>query len=194
MNHRGVTINMKVLLGLFVVAGGVFALWTFWDRFNRVQSADAVVQAEELGLEISPMQGGLAPDFTLQTVDGESVQLTSLKGRPVLINLWATWCAPCRLEMPHIQDRFDLYREEGLVVLAVNFDESPEQVKTFRDELGLTFDLLLDPGAQVQQLYLNRSYPASFFIDAEGVIQVHHLGVMTGGQLDENLAAIGVGG
>jgi peroxiredoxin len=193
MDRNGVTVSWKFLLALFVVAGVAIALPTFLD-LAEPESADITAQAEQLGLEISPKQGALAPDFTLQSVDGEPVQLTALRGRPVLINLWATWCAPCRLEMPAIQDRFERYQDDGLVVLAVNFDESAEQVGAFRDELGLTFDLLLDPGAEVQQLYLNRSYPASFFIDGEGVIQVHHLGVMTEGQLDQNLAAIGLEG
>jgi peroxiredoxin len=193
MNRNGITVSWKILLPLFIVAGIAIALTTFLSGTEQ-GSADIAVQAEELGLEVSPVQGGLAPDFTLQTVAGETVQLTDLRGQPVLINLWATWCAPCRLEMPAIQERFERYQDEGLVVLAVNFDESAEQVEAFRDELGLTFDLLLDPGAEVQQLYLNRSYPASFFIDAEGVIQVHHLGVMTEGQLDQNLATIGLGG
>ncbi len=67
-------------------------------------------------------------------------------------------------------------------------------VEEFRDEFGLTFEVLLDPGAEVQELYRNRSYPSSFFIDANGVIQVQHIGVMTEGQLDENLAAIGLEG
>jgi peroxiredoxin len=193
MNRKEITVSWKILLPLFIVGGIAIALPTFLGRTEQ-GSADLAVQAEELGLEVSPVQGGLAPDFTLQTVTGETVQLTDLRGQPVLINLWATWCAPCRLEMPAIQDRFERYQDEGMVVLAVNFDESAEQVEAFRDELGLTFDLLLDPGAEVQQLYLNRSYPASFFIDAEGVIQVHHLGVMTEGQLDQNLATIGLGG
>ena len=143
-------------------------------------------------LEVAPTQGSLAPDFSLLTVDGEQITLSELRGHPVMINLWATWCAPCRIEMPHIQDRFERYAEDGFIVLAVDFDEPAEFVAEFRDELGLTFDLLLDPGAEVQELYRNRSYPSTFFIDANGVIQVQHIGLMTEGQLDENLAAIGL--
>ena len=145
-------------------------------------------------LEIAPTQGALAPDFTLFNLEGEQITLTELRGQPVMINLWATWCAPCRIEMPHIQDRFERYADEGLVVLAVDFDEPAGQVEAFRDELGLTFDLLLDPGAEVQELYRNRSYPSTFFVDESGVIQVQHIGVMTEGQLDEHLAAIGLEG
>ena len=119
--------------------------------------------------------------------------MSDFRGHPVLINLWATWCGPCRLEMPAIQERFELYEEDGLVVLAVDFDEPAKVVEDFRNELGLTFQILLDPGANVQKLYRNRNYPTSFFVDESGVIQVHHIGVMTEGQLDDNLAEIGVG-
>ena len=145
-------------------------------------------------LEVAPSQGFLAPDFSLTNLEGEQITLSELRGHPVMINLWATWCAPCRIEMPHIQDRFERYAGEGFLVLAVDFDEPAGLVEEFRDELGLTFDLLLDPGAEVQELYRNRSYPSSFFLDANGVIQVQHIGVMTEGQLDENLAAIGLEG
>jgi len=143
-------------------------------------------------LEIAPSQGFLAPNFSLTNLEGEEITLIELRGRPVMINLWATWCGPCRIEMPHIQERFERYANEGFLVLAVDFDEPAGLVEAFRDEFGLTFDLLLDPGAEVQELYRNRSYPSSFFVDPNGVIQVHHIGVMTEGQLDENLAAIGL--
>ncbi len=143
-------------------------------------------------LAIAPSQGALAPDFSLFNLEGEQITLSELRGRPVMINLWATWCAPCRIEMPHIQDRFERYAGEGFLVLAVDFDEPADIVADFRDELGLTFDILLDPGAEVQELYRNRNYPSTFFVDADGVIQVQHIGLMTEGQLDENLAAIGL--
>ena len=145
-----------------------------------------------VALEVAPRQGALAPDFSLFNLEGEQITLSELRGRPVMINLWATWCAPCRIEMPHIQDRFERYAGEGFLVLAVDFDEPAGIVADFRDELGLTFEILLDPGAEVQELYRNRNYPSTFFVDENGVIQVQHIGLMTEGQLDENLAAIGL--
>jgi cytochrome c biogenesis protein CcmG/thiol:disulfide interchange protein DsbE len=96
--------------------------------------------------------------------------------------------------MPAIQDRYESSKSEGLVVLAVNFDESSEAVTAYGAELGLMFPLLLDPGGEIQKRYRNRSYPTSFFVDAEGIIRAHHIGVMTEGQLDENLTKIGIGG
>jgi peroxiredoxin len=148
--------------------------------------------ADLASLETAPSQGALAPDFSLFNLEGEQITLSELRGHPVMINLWATWCAPCRIEMPHIQDRFERYSGEGFLVLAIDFNEPADLVADFRDELGLTFDILLDPGAEVQELYRNRNYPSTFFIDENGVIQVQHIGLMTEGQLDENLAAIGL--
>jgi peroxiredoxin len=134
------------------------------------------------GLEVAPVQGALAPDFKLTTLDGGMLHLSEFRGRAVMINLWATWCGPCRIEMPHIQDRFERFEKQGFVVLAVNFDEPAGVVAEYRDELGLTFPILLDPGAKVQNLYRNRSYPSSFFIDAGGIIQVQHKLVSDDGQ------------
>lgn len=137
----------------------------------------------------APEVGALAPDFTLQTVSGDSLSLSDLRGQVVLINFWATWCGPCRLEMPAIQAR---YNDGGFAVLAVNFDESAPQVQTFVDEFEITFPALLDPGGNVQELYRVRGYPTTFFVDADGVIRVVHIGGMSEEQLDTYLAQMGV--
>lgn len=192
-HKRRITLNWKILIAIVALSVLGFTLADVSGLVDR----QAIIQldefAEQAGLEVAPIMGSIAPNFKLQTLDGEEVQLSDFRGHPVLINLWATWCGPCRLEMPAIQDRFELYGDDGFVVLAVDFDEPVSAVKDFRDELGLTFHILLDPGANVQKLYRNRNYPTSFFVDEAGVIQVHHIGVMTEGQLDENLAEIGVG-
>jgi peroxiredoxin len=143
-------------------------------------------------LRVAPEQGSLAPGFSLENTRGEIIDLSDFLGRPVLINFWATWCAPCRIEMPFIQDRYDTYQEDGLAVLAINFDEPKEDVAYFRNELGLTFDLLLDPGGEIQGLYQILGYPTSYFVDQNGVIQALHIGVMTEGQLDDYLEQIGL--
>ncbi len=151
------------------------------------------VDGNSFDLEVAPFVGAIPPDFSLFNLSGEEVSLSNFSGQPVVINFWATWCAPCRVEMPAIQSRFLKFADQGLVVLAVDFDEPADIVADFRDEFGLTFEILLDPGAEVQQLYRNRTYPTTFFIDPDGVIQVQHFGPMTEGQMDDNLAKIGLG-
>ena len=145
------------------------------------------------GLSVSSELGRPAPDFELVNLSGEVVRLSDFKGRPVLINFWATWCGPCRLEMPAIQERYTQLSPR-FEVLAVNFDESADKVEVFVDELGLTFPVLLDPGAKIQDLYRVRGYPTTYLVDANGNIQVHHVGFMTEEQLDRYLEQVGVEG
>jgi len=181
--NRKWIIGVAVLLGVsLAVAGGVALVGRNEDE-----------QGSDTGIQVAPVKGALAPDFTLVNLEGETVSLSDFQGQPVLINLWATWCGPCRIEMPAIQSRFERYQDEGFIVLAVNFDEHQVDVQAFGDEFGLTFQMLLDPGAEVQKLYRTRSYPSSFFVDRNGVIQVQHIGVMTEGNLDGNLPQIGLG-
>lgn len=175
--------------GAVALLGLALAIVTLWG----FPSVDTRLPPIAEGQAAAPLQGALAPDFVLAGVDGRSHQLDALRGSPVLVNFWATWCEPCRLEMPAIQTRYERFHETGLEVLAVDFDEPKSDVVSFGDSLGLTFPLLLDPGGEVQSLYQVRGYPSSFFIDRAGVVQVVQIGVMTEGQLDRNLAAIGVG-
>ncbi len=137
--------------------------------------------------------GSQAPDFDLLTLDGSRLRLSDLRGRVVLLNFWATWCSPCRVEMPDLQARADRWPER-LVVVGVDFDEPEADVRAFRDELGLTFPLALDPGAQVQELYRIVGYPTSIFVDEEGVVRAEHIGLMSPQQLDEYLAQMGLTG
>jgi peroxiredoxin len=137
--------------------------------------------------------GAPAPDFTLKDTSGQDVTLSSLKGQVVLINFWATWCGPCRFEMPAIQQRYEALKEKGFTVLAVNLDEPLDDVSAFAESYKLTFPVLLDPGAAVNDLYRVRVYPTSFMVDEEGTVSRLHLGVMTESQLDDYLAGLGLG-
>lgn len=138
----------------------------------------------------APITGALAPDFTLTNTKGQSLTLNNYLGQPVLINFWATWCGPCRTEMPAIEAAYQKYKSEGLAVLAVDSDESEQEVIDFGNSLNLTFDLLLDPGNSVNDLYRIRAYPSSFFIGRDGMVVALQIGTMSEAQLAENLAKI----
>ena len=121
----------------------------------------------------------MAPDFQLQTLDGQAVSLSDFRGRPVLLNFWATWCGPCRIEMPHFQAVYadPGWRASGLEILAVNVGEPPERAQAFVDENGLTFPVLLDTEQTTARAYNLRVFPTSFFIDESGIIKAVMMGL-----------------
>jgi peroxiredoxin len=133
----------------------------------------------------APREGFLAPDFTLETTKGEPVTLSDLRGQAVLINLWATWCPPCRAEMPAINKLFNEYKNQGFLVLAINmtYQDNSSAVEPFVQENGLTFPILIEDTGKVADKYELRSLPTSFFIDRSGVIQE----VVIGGPMSEAL-------
>ncbi|MFQ5945761.1 MAG: peroxiredoxin family protein [Anaerolineae bacterium] len=127
--------------------------------------------AEAATREPAPRVGHVAPDLSLPTPDGETITLSDLRGQVVLLNFWATWCPPCRAEMPALQDAYDRFRDEGFVVLGVDQFELPGQVTGFTDRFGITYPQVIDETGQTSRAYGVFRIPASFFIDREGVIQ-----------------------
>ncbi|HYO48843.1 MAG TPA: redoxin domain-containing protein [Chloroflexia bacterium] len=121
--------------------------------------------------------GAFAPDFTLtDAVTGESVSLASLRGKPVWINFWATWCPPCREEMPEMQQYYEKYHAQGLAIVGVNVQESDSQVQQYLKEGAYTWTFVLDAKGTTTDRYLVGGLPSHFFIDAEGVVQAIHMG------------------
>jgi len=112
-----------------------------------------------------------APDFQLQNLAGQSITLSDFRGKPVVLNFWATWCGPCAFEMPYIQEIYDERSSEGLVVLAINWGESASQVEQFMQNHNLSIPVLLDTKKVVAQKYNIRAFPTTFFIDKDGIIQ-----------------------
>jgi thiol-disulfide isomerase/thioredoxin len=136
--------------------------------------------------------GSPVPDFALVALNGQQVRLSELRGYPVVINFWATWCGPCVAEMPLLQKRYEQYEPE-LIILAVNADEPRQDVLDFVNDKELTFSILLDPNGSVQNQYRIRAYPTSFFVDAEGILQAQYVGTLSEAVLDEYLGMSGVG-
>jgi cytochrome c biogenesis protein CcmG/thiol:disulfide interchange protein DsbE len=163
-------------LTLAVLALGI--AWTFASR--------APVAATTGGAPPpSPREGFSAPDFTLDSLDGGQTALSDLRGQIVLVNLWASWCLPCRAEMPAIERAYRSYKDLGLEVLAVNAtnQDDVDAARAFVQERGLTFPVLLDRTGSVSVAYNLRGLPSSFFIDHQGVIR----SVVIGGPMNEAL-------
>ncbi len=137
--------------------------------------------------------GKLAPDFSLKTLDGQTVNLAEFAGKPILINVWATWCPPCRDEMSTIQAAYEKYKNKGLVVLGINFtvQDSRQDVATFVNDLKLTFPILMDESGDVSAgLYGVHALPESFFVNTSGMIQRTLFGAMLPAELEGYLAEI----
>ncbi|MBA7683218.1 Thiol-disulfide oxidoreductase ResA [subsurface metagenome] len=138
------------------------------------------------GSEPTATVGKAAPDFTLQNLEGQSISLNDLKGKPVLINFWATWCGPCVFEMPYLQEIHDEWSGKGLMVLAINRGESSSKVEQFLQSNNLSLPVLLDTKLDVFRRYNIRSIPTTFFIDKDGIIQVKVIGAFPNKEAIEN--------
>ena len=122
-------------------------------------------------LTVAPRVGHVAPDFVLNTLDGREVRLSDYRGHVVFLNFWATWCGPCKVEMPTMEHLYREYRRQGFAILAVSTDaEAAGVTRPYRDALGLTFTIAHDPDAVVMRLYGVHTLPVTFLVDREGVI------------------------
>lgn len=161
---------------LMVVSLAAGILWTM---FSRVPSAVGA----PLSSAPSPREGFLAPDFTLDTLDGNQVTLSELRGRIVVINFWATWCLPCREETPALEKAYKQYKDSDAMILGVNLtnQDSVRDVEAFVQEFGLTYPILLDRDGSVGYLYQVNGLPTTFFVNRDGIIRT----VLVGGPMSE---------
>ncbi|SER89832.1 Peroxiredoxin [Gracilibacillus ureilyticus] len=173
---------MKNLFIIAILAGMLgFALYDFINDRNRglensFQIADgSVIVDDSIGLDI----GDKAPDFELQSMGGEFIQLSDFKGKKVMLNFWATWCPPCREEMPEMEQ---FYQNTNIEILAINLVEtetSYQVIENFRQENELTFPVLLDNGNKAADIYRIVPIPATYLIDSNGIIQFRTYGPLT---------------
>ncbi|WP_102027643.1 peroxiredoxin family protein [Salirhabdus sp. Marseille-P4669] len=143
---------------------------------NRSEADEKEMETPNVpvGLEV----GNLAPDFELTTLSGETVRLSDYRGKKVMINFWATWCPPCRAEMPDMQE---FYEKQDVEILAVNLTQTEantSDVEAFKEEFGLTFPILLDEDLTVATEYRIRPIPTSYMVDSQGIIQFEALGAL----------------
>jgi peroxiredoxin len=148
-------------------------------RSIRVLLAATVgVCAAAFAAPVAP--GGLAPDFTLRTLDGPNLRLQEQRGRVVLVNFWATWCGPCRQEMPHLSKLYEKYHASGFVLLGVNVDDDTKNALDVAAKLGLKFPVSLDSDKKVSRLYDLTAMPSTVLIDRDGRVRYVHRGYKDG--------------
>ena len=164
-----------VIFSILILLLGLF--WIWYSKVPPTSSSENLISA--------PQKGFLAPDFSLSDMDGQTITLSELKGKPIMINFWASWCTPCRAEMPAIESVYKNYRDEDLIILGINTtnQDNINDATAFADKMGVTFPILFDLDGSVGILYQVRALPSTFFIDKQGVI----VDVIVGGPMSEAL-------
>ncbi len=132
------------------------------------------------GASVTAAVGSLAPDFLLENLDGGESRLSDYRGRPVVLNFWATWCRPCRKEMPQFVEAYDKYSADGLVIIGLNLQEGKSIIQPFADDYGIDFPVLIDRDGEVGDEYRLLGLPTTFFIDRSGVIRSIFRGPLEG--------------
>jgi peroxiredoxin len=138
----------------------------------------------------APVVGAPAPDFSLTDLSGAKVSLSAYKGQVVLLNFWATWCGPCKLEMPTLQQHYLDYQAQGLVVVGVEAGEPAAEVRDYATEQKLSFPILPDEKSTAVDLYRVNVLPTTFLINRQGMIVRQQQGTMTETQIDGYLAEV----
>jgi len=148
---------------------------------KRWSLALALLLATSVGSTQASVQlASNAPDFTLRSANGANLRLQEQRGQVVLLNFWATWCGPCRQELPHLNRIYDKYRSAGFVLLGVNIDDDPRLATELASKLGLKFPVLLDGDKKVSRIYDMSAMPATLMIDRDGRVRHIHRGYRDG--------------
>ncbi len=153
------------IIGVVILLGGA------WIIFSQTLKANAVTGAEAITLEPAPIAGHPAPDFELKTLEGEVLRLSDFRGKPVIVNFWATWCGPCRAEFPDFQEA-SVDNADTLMIIGVN-NTAADQVGLVGDfitEMGATFPIVLDESGETVKTYRILGLPTTVFVDADGVV------------------------
>jgi thiol-disulfide isomerase/thioredoxin len=184
----------SVVLPLVVVAAIVGTIWYIESRGLPFVEGGSSASSGDYGPLVlppernptdrdpSPEKERAAPDFLLETLDGGTLRLSDLQGKAVLVNFWATWCQPCRSEVPHLVAAYDRYQQEGLEIVAVNLQEDEDTIARFAQEFGMRFPVVIDRSGDVADKYRVIGIPTSFFIDRSGVVRSIYTGPFVGQQ------------
>ncbi|WP_442598286.1 peroxiredoxin family protein [Neobacillus sp. D3-1R] len=176
--------NLLVIIGLVVLVGwGIYDFTTSKTGSSKVEQTekDSVATTGNINADIGIQEGNKAPDFQLQTLDGKEMKLSDMAGKKVILNFWATWCPPCKAEMPHMQEFYSEQKDNGIEIVAVNLttaEKNQDDIGKFIKDYGLTFPVLLDSPGEVGQTYQAFTIPTSYIIDSNGIIRKKIVGPM----------------
>lgn len=176
---------MKTKTRLFTLAIVLVAIIISIVLIEQKKPERVVIKDSDVGLTI----GKIAPNFELEDISGNKVQLNDFRGKAILLNFWASWCAPCRIEMSEFQNIYDSNPNE-IVVIGVNLQENKDNIEEFVKKLGITFPILLDPDSEVKSLYDIFTQPVTYFIDKDGKIVDKKFGPLTIEEINEKVSKI----
>ncbi len=131
---------------------------------------------------------GLAPDFSLNDLNGQQVTLSQYRGKPVMLNFWASWCGPCRIELPEIQALSQEHAGGDVVILGVDFGEQPDTVRAFAQQNGLTYRILTDENSTISRMYRVPGIPTTVFVNRQGQVVETHIGPISKSAAEQALA------
>lgn len=171
-----------------LVAGGSLGAWLWWDK--EPERAAQVAALPTAWAKTGPFPGETAPEFDLPLLGGGKLSLAELRGHRVILNFFATWCEPCREEMPGFQSQATEHSQHDWVFVGVNVMEPAAAVEAFRDEFGLTFPLVLDESGWVSRQYVVQGTPTNVVIDRDGIVVGRQLGYMSEDEIAAMIASV----
>ena len=180
----------RVVYPLLVITAIAAAIWWLGYRSDggttsssgqRHGPVDLPADLMPVGMQVQAKEGALAPDFLLETLEGNDLRLSDFRGQPVVVNFWATWCTSCREEIPQLVVAYDRFRDDGLEIIAVDLQESDSIVRSYAQDFGMEFPIVMDRDGRVADRYRLLGVPTTFFIDREGLVR----SVFTGPFLEE---------
>jgi peroxiredoxin len=178
---------LPALLLIGISIGVFLGIWGFSPQPSVPVSPHPTAGFAAITPAPAPVQGAPAPDFTATDSEGRAVQLSGLRGAPVLIAFWATWCEPCRIELPGLNEE-----TPKVTVLAVNYGEDPRTALAYAQALHLdALRIVMDPDLQVRDRYLVNALPTSFLVDRKGIIRLVKIGLLEKSELESALSALG---
>lgn len=164
-----------------------------WGLIGLIGAVLVVLLILSIGVKRSsagPVNEEPAPDFTLQTFDGETIRLSDFRGQPVVINFWASWCVPCEREAPILESAWRKYKDEGVVFIGIDYVDTESAARAFLDRYDITYRNGPDVGSRISDAYRMQGVPETFFVDRNGMVRDLIIGELTREQLEAGIARI----
>jgi peroxiredoxin len=183
-----IVMSLKKILPVILLAA--LLIWGIYDIKDKKNINNTIVENpsgnkeftnDSLDFKIGIDAGNLAPDFELTTLDGKKLKLSDYKGKKVILNFWATWCPPCKAEVPDMVKFYSSYKDKDIVILGVNLTQSEKDQRSVRDfvnSYGITYPVPLDMESTVAEVYRVTAIPTSYIIDTNGIISEKVVGPM----------------